>query len=284
MNLKVRRPAALNLRWAGLSSQTSLLRLHYVFHEGFAAPFYCDDFVNWRIAARSNVNDIVTGIKGYVHWSGLVQHVLVDCDLRSLGLSMNADRALVDLTFFTEQLRHFADRLHVLDIAESAQGGREIEGLSENELRIHGLVKVAFLANQDQVLAFANTDLGGRFRAYVFAVDVDVRTCRIAFDDQGRGQLREMDDRNCLRSRSDLDAARVSGISRLADGDGVFSGLNIFQSKGGDPTGVGGAIELDLRSLRSGVHTQLSRHHHWGHSFLLCDSCSRRGRGGCHRL
>ena len=264
-----------NLRWAdllpsslrfggqskGLSMRETwvnrpcLLRLHYVFQQGFAAPFYCDDFVDWRVAAGSNVNDIVPGIKRYVHGSGLVQHVLVDCDLGSLGLSMNADRALVGLTFFTEQLRHFADRLHVLDIAESAQGGREVERLAENELRIHGLVKVAFLANQDQVLAFANTDLGGRFRADVFAVDVDVRTCGIAFDDQGRGQLREMHDSRCLRAGGDIDSARVSGISRLADGDGVFSGLNVFQGKGGDPTGVGGAVELDLRSLRSGVHT-----------------------------
>ena len=42
------------------------------------------------------------GIKHHVDGNAFVEHVLVDCDLSSLGLRMNADRALVGLSFLAK--------------------------------------------------------------------------------------------------------------------------------------------------------------------------------------
>src|SRR5579864_1043942 len=79
-----------------------LLLLHRVIDQNFAALLHCDYLVDGGVAAGGHVDYIVAGIKHHVDGNALVEHVLVDCDLSSLGLSMNADRALVGLSFLAE--------------------------------------------------------------------------------------------------------------------------------------------------------------------------------------
>jgi hypothetical protein len=62
----------------------------------------------------------------------------------------------------------------------------------------------------------------------------------------------------CLAPGSHVDRARVSGITRLGDRNGMHACSQTCKSKRSDPGGISSAIDLHLRALRSGIDCHLS--------------------------
>ena len=120
----------------------------------FATFIYSDYFVDGDVAAHGYVYHVVAGVKGKVDGRTLIEHVLVDGDLGSLGLSLDADRAHGLGILAAEELIHFPDGPDVIDIAQEAQRGRETYRLAQCELGIGGFVEVTRLAYQNYVRPF----------------------------------------------------------------------------------------------------------------------------------
>jgi len=201
-----------------------LLVLQYLIDDDFAAFIYRDDFVDGGIAAQGDVDDVVAGIENKVNRRVLIQHVLVDGHLGSLGLGFDADRAHALRFFAAEELVHLADGFDVVDIAERLESGREIGGLAQGELSTGGLVDVTRLAHQYDVLALVHRDLGGSELAGVLAVNVDVGARGTARDGKRRRLLREMAGDKSFAAGDHVDSSRIRGIASFADGDGMSAG------------------------------------------------------------
>ncbi len=198
--------------------------------------------------------------------------MLVDGDLSSLGLRMNAQCGLACVSLAaTEQLRHLAHGLDAVNVAKRPQCWGEIESLSEHELRTHGFVDIARHPDKHHVLALVDADLRRRFRSDIFAVDINAGACRFALHHQSRQKLREMDHGCGPVAARHIQSARIGNVARPADRDRMLSGLNVRHRKRRNPAGIALAIHLNLGALWSGINRQLPKNDRGRRgSFFLC--------------
>ena len=130
-------------------------------------PFFScrDHLVDWRVARQGDVDHVVAGIERHVHRRSLLDHALVHCNLSALWLRANAESGLIRIGFASEELRHLADSLDAVDIAERLKRWSKVVGLPKGELAIHGLVEVSRETYQDNVLPLIHAHLRGNFLA-----------------------------------------------------------------------------------------------------------------------
>src|SRR5580704_17410249 len=134
----------------------ALLLLHRLVYDELAALFHGNDFVDRLKSRQRQVDDVIARIERHIERRVFLHDVLVDCNLRTFGQRVNADHGLPGLhAFSAKELRHLADRLDAVRVAQRLQRGREVKRLPQHELAVHGLVEITHLAHQHHMLAFS---------------------------------------------------------------------------------------------------------------------------------
>src|SRR5947209_7871124 len=110
--------------------------------------------------------------------------------------------------------------------------------------------------------ALFHRELSGSNAACALAVEKHVGARGSAIDHDQRVDRSEVKRQGAPAAGGNLHGARVGGESGFADGDRVLSGLNSGETERRDPTWIGAAVKLNLRTGWDGHNLHRPRQSH----------------------
>src|SRR5579862_230823 len=144
-----RSPSCVVLRGPEPPYSRILFSYHDLVDGDLSALFDANHFVDRLEARQGYIHDVVPRAEHDVNRGEFIQHPLVDGNLRTFRLGVNADRShacrAVAATM-AKQLVELADGLHVLDVAERPESRRILEILARAKVGGCGFFKISLLA------------------------------------------------------------------------------------------------------------------------------------------
>src|ERR1700730_16914051 len=128
-----------------LTCALELLPVEALFDRDLAVLLHVDDAMHALESRQSNVDYVGARIQVQVDRRELIENAIVDGNLRSLGLRLDADCTHSRNVAAPEELLELAANLDVVGVAQNSQARRQTEDLPNLKIRGRGLFKVALL-------------------------------------------------------------------------------------------------------------------------------------------
>src|SRR5580704_11803621 len=128
-----------------------------------------------------DVNRVISGVQIKPCWRRFADSSAVDRDLGAFGLGFDAYYALSRFLAAPKNSPERADHLYLIGAPQRAQSGREIECLSDPQVRGSGFVQITLLFENDVVsAALVHGDLRGSASSGVLSIHPHGCVCRIS--------------------------------------------------------------------------------------------------------